>query len=291
MCRLGDPPSSGPGVALPALDRQRGGRYLPRAPRAQVRQLPQHHPGRSARGVDPGGRRGGPLGPLPTAGPGAGHRVRHRRFALQRTGAASGRLPATATVPLLIDLDSFAGSADPTRPAPRAETRPTVVPTSCSSARCLRTRASTTWSRRWPRTAGSTTPRARLRLVGGPSARIPKAVERSPTSSASRCGEFAGSVSHEELIAYYAAADVFVCLSNHEGFCVPLLEAMYHRSPSSPTPTPRSPRPSPPPAWSSPTRTGPGRRRHPSGGHRSEPSGGSWPGRRRNGWRGSPCLG
>ena len=43
--------------------------------------------------------------------------------------------------------------------------------------------------------------------------------------------EFAGSVTHEELIAYYAAADAFVCLSNHEGFCVPLLEAMYHRLP------------------------------------------------------------
>ena len=24
---------------------------------------------------------------------------------------------------------------------------------------------------------------------------------------------------------------MFVCLSNHEGFCVPLLEAMYHRLP------------------------------------------------------------
>jgi glycosyltransferase involved in cell wall biosynthesis len=43
--------------------------------------------------------------------------------------------------------------------------------------------------------------------------------------------EIAGSVTHEELIAYYAASDAFVCLSNHEGFCVPLLEAMYHRLP------------------------------------------------------------
>ncbi len=43
--------------------------------------------------------------------------------------------------------------------------------------------------------------------------------------------DIAGSVTHEELIAYYDAADAFVCLSNHEGFCVPLLEAMYHRLP------------------------------------------------------------
>jgi len=38
-------------------------------------------------------------------------------------------------------------------------------------------------------------------------------------------------VTHEELIAYYAGADAFVCLSNHEGFCVPLIESMYHRLP------------------------------------------------------------
>ena len=29
-----------------------------------------------------------------------------------------------------------------------------------------------------------------------------------------------------ELGAWYADADVFVCLSDHEGFCIPLLEAM-----------------------------------------------------------------
>ncbi|MBF6557183.1 MAG: glycosyltransferase family 4 protein [Acidimicrobiales bacterium] len=29
-----------------------------------------------------------------------------------------------------------------------------------------------------------------------------------------------------ELAAWYASADVFVCLSEHEGFCIPLLEAM-----------------------------------------------------------------
>lgn len=29
-----------------------------------------------------------------------------------------------------------------------------------------------------------------------------------------------------QLAAFYAAADVFVCLSQHEGFCVPLIEAM-----------------------------------------------------------------
>jgi glycosyltransferase involved in cell wall biosynthesis len=37
---------------------------------------------------------------------------------------------------------------------------------------------------------------------------------------------FMGSVSEAELGRAYAEADLFLCLSDHEGFCVPLLEAM-----------------------------------------------------------------
>ena len=40
-----------------------------------------------------------------------------------------------------------------------------------------------------------------------------------------------GVVSNGALGAYYRNADVFVCLSGHEGFGVPLLEAMYNRVP------------------------------------------------------------
>jgi L-malate glycosyltransferase len=40
-----------------------------------------------------------------------------------------------------------------------------------------------------------------------------------------------GSVRPEELEAYYRAADVFVCASDHEGFCVPVVEAMAHDVP------------------------------------------------------------
>jgi glycosyltransferase involved in cell wall biosynthesis len=43
--------------------------------------------------------------------------------------------------------------------------------------------------------------------------------------------EFAGHTSQAELMAYYRLAHVFVSMSEHEGFCVPLLEAMYHRVP------------------------------------------------------------
>jgi glycosyltransferase involved in cell wall biosynthesis len=37
---------------------------------------------------------------------------------------------------------------------------------------------------------------------------------------------FTGGVSEEALKAYYKVADVFVTTSEHEGFCVPLVEAM-----------------------------------------------------------------
>lgn len=37
---------------------------------------------------------------------------------------------------------------------------------------------------------------------------------------------FTGHVDHDELLAYYSVADAFLCLSEHEGFCVPLQEAM-----------------------------------------------------------------
>jgi len=36
-----------------------------------------------------------------------------------------------------------------------------------------------------------------------------------------------GHVSNEELTAYYELADVFLCASEHEGFCVPLVESFH----------------------------------------------------------------
>ncbi|MFB3855400.1 MAG: glycosyltransferase family 4 protein [Vicinamibacterales bacterium] len=42
---------------------------------------------------------------------------------------------------------------------------------------------------------------------------------------------FLGHVSDAELAACYDVADVFVCASEHEGFCVPLVEAFHERVP------------------------------------------------------------
>ena len=40
-----------------------------------------------------------------------------------------------------------------------------------------------------------------------------------------------GHIPFDETLAYYRLADVFVCMSEHEGFCVPLAEAMHFRVP------------------------------------------------------------
>lgn len=37
---------------------------------------------------------------------------------------------------------------------------------------------------------------------------------------------FTGHISFDEILAYYGIADLFLCQSEHEGFCVPLVEAM-----------------------------------------------------------------
>lgn len=38
---------------------------------------------------------------------------------------------------------------------------------------------------------------------------------------------FPGHIPFADILAYYKIADVFLCMSEHEGFCVPLVEAMY----------------------------------------------------------------
>lgn len=37
---------------------------------------------------------------------------------------------------------------------------------------------------------------------------------------------FTGHIKFNQILAYYKTADVFLCMSEHEGFCVPLVEAM-----------------------------------------------------------------
>lgn len=42
---------------------------------------------------------------------------------------------------------------------------------------------------------------------------------------------FTGRVPFSQYISYYKLADVFLCMSAHEGFCIPLVEALYYNVP------------------------------------------------------------
>ena len=76
-------------------------------------------------------------------------------------------------------------------------------------------------------------PTARLVLVGGVTS---PGYERALVAHISRLGlrdavTLTGAVDDETLAAHFAAADVFVSLSEHEGFCVPIVEAWHHGLP------------------------------------------------------------
>ncbi|GHV55528.1 hypothetical protein FACS1894216_18120 [Synergistales bacterium] len=71
-------------------------------------------------------------------------------------------------------------------------------------------------------------PNSRLILVGGWIERYRARVERIiKDMGLSEHVEIPGVVSDSELKAVYASARLFLCMSEHEGFCVPLIESMY----------------------------------------------------------------
>ena len=73
-------------------------------------------------------------------------------------------------------------------------------------------------------------PRARLILIGKPEERDPYVAFVQQVISSLGVEDsvlLPGSVSDAELAAYYRCADLFWSMSEHEGFCVPLLEAMW----------------------------------------------------------------
>ena len=76
-------------------------------------------------------------------------------------------------------------------------------------------------------------PRARLLLVGSHSGfeRYLCMLQELVASLGTPDVHFLGHVSNEELTALYDVADLFLCASAHEGFCVPIVEAFYKRIP------------------------------------------------------------
>ena len=76
-------------------------------------------------------------------------------------------------------------------------------------------------------------PRSRLLLVGSYSGfeKYFAALQGLIASLGTPDVHFLGHVSNEELTAFYDLADLFLCASEHEGFCVPIVEAFYKRVP------------------------------------------------------------
>jgi glycosyltransferase involved in cell wall biosynthesis len=76
-------------------------------------------------------------------------------------------------------------------------------------------------------------PAARLHLVGATSAHRYETTLREFIAALEleRAVNLTGPVSAAALSSYYEACDVFVVCSEHEGFLVPLLEAMHHQLP------------------------------------------------------------
>ncbi len=135
--------------------------------------------------------------------------------------------PATEVVPILVDLGGFADRADRAEVARLAERHgdgpvflfvgrftPNKGQHRLVEALCL--------YRRWYE------PTASLRLVGPA---VTPSYAEAVFSLAAELGLREAVIHGEhltpaELAAWYVDADAFVCLSEHEGFCIPLLEAM-----------------------------------------------------------------
>jgi L-malate glycosyltransferase len=76
-------------------------------------------------------------------------------------------------------------------------------------------------------------PTARLRIVGGTASEHYVEALRAFRAALGLddAVTFTGPVADAELAAHYDAADIYVSASDHEGFCVPVLEAMHHGAP------------------------------------------------------------
>ena len=74
--------------------------------------------------------------------------------------------------------------------------------------------------------------RIRLFIIGGTKPGYEKKLRHQVSSFGLQDNViFTGKISNEELCTYYRLADGLLCLSEHEGFCVPLVEAMVFGTP------------------------------------------------------------
>lgn len=140
---------------------------------------------------------------------------------------------STAVVPLLFDVDSFDREVDRTTADWLSRLRDRGGASLLFVGRIVPNKAQHDVIKALYAYRRAYDPDARLHLVGVPSSpAYIEALKRYVGALGLReAVEFAGSVSQAQLSAYYRGCDAFVCLSDHEGFGAPLLEAMYNGLP------------------------------------------------------------
>jgi L-malate glycosyltransferase len=153
------------------------------------------------------------------------HAIAVSAFNERDLGAAGYR--STSVVPPFVDVGAFAPGAGGARPGTKEGARWLFV------GKLLPHKAAHDVVKALAAYRRGFDPSATLTLVGGHPVPAYAAAVRDLAAALDMgdAVELAGSVSQAELAARYAAADVFVCLSDHEGFCFPLLEAMHHGVP------------------------------------------------------------
>lgn len=159
--------------------------------------------------------------------PGSFFGVAHSRFS-ERDLREAG-CPATTVLPPLVDLKEFEAAADRTVMSAMAAESAEGGADWLFVGRISPHKAQHDLIKAFACYRRFFDPLARLHLVGSSLGEdYPRALAR----FAARLGlqdavRMAGVIDAPSLAAYYASADVFVCVSDHEGFCVPLVEAMH----------------------------------------------------------------
>jgi glycosyltransferase involved in cell wall biosynthesis len=139
----------------------------------------------------------------------------------------------TVVVPILLDLASLTGPADPATAARLAADRTAGGAELLVVGRVAPHKAQHRLVESLAILRHCFDPRARLRVVGGSASDRYVDALRGLVDDLGLADavELTGAVGDAVLRSYYQAADVYVSASEHEGFCVPVLEAWAHGMP------------------------------------------------------------
>ncbi|MFQ5743710.1 MAG: glycosyltransferase [Acidobacteriota bacterium] len=133
---------------------------------------------------------------------------------------------ATATAPLMVDLQRFDSAPNPVL---AAKLERDAIPTFITVGRVAPNKRLEDLLKLAAYYLRYVNPRARFLVVGGCrglETYLDSLVELHGKLKLDRRVQFVGRVPLADLIAYNRCATAYLCLSAHEGFCAPLLEAM-----------------------------------------------------------------